>query len=187
MRQADAALHSAGDLSFFIVINGMATKRSYTQEVGSLGAHLRAPADAMASFCYVRLADRGFSDVRAAHGVVFRHIAREGSRVTDMASAAQMSKQGMAEIVEHLRQRGYVALSKDPTDRRANLVCMTDRGWKVQRALIQAAAEFERQCARAVGESRWAEFRGVLRDMFSAWPALEPATAARRTAETSDV
>jgi DNA-binding MarR family transcriptional regulator len=151
----------------------MASKKSYTQEVGSLGAQLRAPADAHLHYCYSRLAERGFDDVRAPHGAVFRHVSREGSRVSDMAAKAEISKQSMAEIVEYLRDRGYVALSKDPSDGRAKLVCMTERGWKVQRALIQASSEFDRRCARALGEKRWNGFRDVLRDMADMWPGEE--------------
>ena len=59
-----------------------------------------------------------------------------GRRLTDLATVADMTKQAMGEFVADLAEGGYVTVEPDPTDRRAKLVTLTDRG--------REAAEFGR-------------------------------------------
>src|SRR5436305_12397169 len=83
----------------------------------------------------VGLAEAGFDDIRPAHTAVFQHIEAAGSRLTDLAERAQIAKQSMGYLVDYLERRGYLERRPDPSDRRAAIVCLTDRGW----AQIQAA------------------------------------------------
>ena len=80
----------------------MAAQKNLTEEVGTLGALLRLPYQALARRLYREIAENGFPDVRPAHGSVFRHILPEGSRVTDLAERAGMTKQSMSYLVEYL-------------------------------------------------------------------------------------
>ncbi len=143
----------------------MATDQSLTEELHTLGALLRTSLEALHDHVFGELAKAGFRDVRLAHGAVFRHVSRQGSRVTTLADRARMTKQSMAELVEYLRKRGYVELVADPTDGRAKLVKLTSRGLKVHDALVRFSSEFERDCARGLGEEKWRDFRGVLREV----------------------
>ena len=115
-----------------------------------------------------KLAQAGFDDVRIAHGAVLRYIARDGSRITELADRARMTKQSMAELVEYLRARGYVELVPDPSDGRAKLVRLTPRGWKVHATLVASSGVFERKCAQALGEQKWRQLRSLLEE-FAAW------------------
>lgn len=146
----------------------MATRKSITEEVQTLGALLRAPFEAMLQYNYTGLANEGFGDIRLAHGAVFRNISREGSRLTELAERARMTKQSMAELVDYLRKRGYVELSPDPNDGRAKLVRLTDRGASVVEALIRISRRYERGCARAIGEDKWLQFRRLLAEVGGA-------------------
>src|ERR1700747_1273074 len=65
------------------------------------------------------LAEAGFGDIRPAHTAVFQHIDADGSRLTDLAERAQITKQSMGYLVDFLEQRGYLERRSDPTDRRA--------------------------------------------------------------------
>jgi hypothetical protein len=56
----------------------------------------------------------GFEDVRPAHYAVLRHLRPEGSRVTELAEEARMTKQSMGELVVYLERRGYVERLPDP-------------------------------------------------------------------------
>jgi DNA-binding MarR family transcriptional regulator len=146
----------------------MRSGQSVTEELHTLGALLRTPLDALLDHVFAELAQAGFPEVRRAHGAVFRHISRDGTRITVLAERAHMTKQSMAELVEYLRKRGYLELVADPTDGRAKLAKLSARGWKVHDALVRISQGFERQCARGLGEEKWRQLRSLLRE-FAAW------------------
>jgi len=64
-----------------------------------------------------------------AHTAVFQHIEADGSRLTDLAERAQITKQSMGYLVDYLEERDYLERHADPSDRRATIICLTDRGW----------------------------------------------------------
>ncbi len=146
----------------------MNRNQSLTEEFHTLGALLRTVLDALHDHVFSELAKAGYDEVRLAHGAVFRHLSREGSRVTTLAERARMTKQSMAELVEYLRTRGYVELAADPTDGRAKLVKLTSRGWKVHDALVRLSTAFEKEATRTLGEDKWRQFRQVLAET-AAW------------------
>ncbi len=77
---------------------------------------------------YEELREAGYGDVRPAHYAVFRYLKGEGSRVTVLAQAAEMTKQSMGELVDHLEQRGYVERHPDPGDGRTKIVVPAEKG-----------------------------------------------------------
>ncbi|HEV2590792.1 MAG TPA: MarR family transcriptional regulator, partial [Gaiellaceae bacterium] len=103
---------------------------SARHERPNIGVLLRAPYQAVVERVSAGLAEAGFDDLRPAHTAVFQHIAADGSRLTDLAQSAQITKQSMGYLVDYLEQRGYLERRSDPTDRRASLVCLTERGWE---------------------------------------------------------
>ncbi len=154
------------------------TQRSVTEEVRTLGALLRAPFEAMLAHNYAKLREAGFGDLRPTHGAVLRHMAREGVRITELAEKARMTKQSMAELVDYMRERGYARLVSDPTDGRAKLVMLTERGWEVHSTLVRSSRAFEKECARALGAGRWQQLRELL-DELAAWSEQYAAQATR--------
>lgn len=86
------------------------------------------------------------SQVSAAHIHITRHLAIGGSRLTDLAEAAGMSKQSMGALVDQCEAWGLVRREPDPRDARARLVCFTPVGhaWldAFRRAVARAEAEF---------------------------------------------
>src|SRR5258708_13880370 len=72
--------------------------------------------------------DAGFDDWTLAQCRVFQRIAPEGSRLTDLADQAQMSKQSAGVLVDQLERLGYVRRVPDPTDGRARLIVIEQRG-----------------------------------------------------------
>lgn len=151
----------------------MAGRPSITEELQTIGALLRAPFETMLDHHFRKLAEAGYDDVRPAHGAVLRHIARDGSRVTELAQRARMTKQSMAELVEHLRRRRYVELVADPEDGRAKLVRLTERGWQLHSMLVRIGEAFERDCAQGLGEAKWRQLRALLEEFF-AWSRSRP-------------
>ena len=85
--------------------------------------------------------------VGAAHIHITRHLAIKGSRLTDLASSAGMSKQAMGDLVTQCEAWGLVTRELDAYDKRAKRVRFTDDGllWlgAFERAVTQAETEFK--------------------------------------------
>ena len=109
-----------------------------------------------------------FSDIRPTHGCVFRHVQGEGMRLTDIAERAGMTKQSIGEIVDDLAARGYVKRIPDPNDRRAKLICLTERGEEAQAFGRGLFAKVEKQWARRYGAERIAGLRELLEELAAA-------------------
>ena len=107
----------------------------------------------------------GFTDITLAQARVAARIGPDGSRVTDLAEQARVTKQSAAFLVEQLEVAGYVERVPDPTDGRARLVRLTNRS----RGVVQAAdAEVERvlsEWSDHVGEQRLQQLHETLRDL----------------------
>jgi DNA-binding MarR family transcriptional regulator len=109
-----------------------------------------------------RVAMTEYADIRVSHGCVFGNVDPEGSRLTDLAERAHMTKQSVGEVTSDLEQRGYVERIPDPGDGRAKIIRLTDRGRDAQalgRALID---DIEREWAERFGEERVAALRDAL-------------------------
>jgi DNA-binding MarR family transcriptional regulator len=111
------------------------------------------------------LAEAGFGDIRPAHTAVFQHIEADGSRLTDLAERAQITKQSMGYLVDYLEGRGYVVRRPDPTDRRVALICLTDRGWDQVHAALTIIAAVEAEWTRRLGKARMQELRSALNEL----------------------
>ncbi len=128
----------------------------------NVGILLRGPFQEVVARVAAGLADAGFDDLRPAHTVVFQHIRAEGSRLTELAERAQITKQSMGYLVDYLEQQGYLERRPDPTDRRAALVCLTERGWEEVRTALAIIAAIEDEWTLALGERRMQQLRKLL-------------------------
>jgi len=131
----------------------------------NIGILLRAPLQDFVQRITAGLADAGFDDIRPAHTAVFQHIEAEGTRLTDLAERAQITKQSMGYLVDYLEQRGYVERRPDPSDRRVALICLTDRGWEEVREALKIIARIEQDWARGLGKARMEQLRALLSEL----------------------
>ena len=92
--------------------------------------------------------------VGAAHVHITRHLALEGSRLTELAARAGMTKQAMGDLVTQCEAWGLVVREADPHDARARRVRFTPTGlaWlqAFRDAVTQAEAEFRAEVGDAV-------------------------------------
>ena len=95
------------------------------------------------------LAARG--SLSASHVHITRHLALEGSRLTDLAERAGMSKQAMGKLVEQCEAWGLVTRLDDPRDARARRIVFTPIGLAWLQAFHQAVAQAEAELRAAVG------------------------------------
>jgi DNA-binding MarR family transcriptional regulator len=106
-----------------------------------------------------------FGDIRPTHGCVFRFVGGEGLRLTDIAERAKLTKQSVGEIVDDLVERGYAQRIPDPDDRRAKLICLTERGEAAQAHGRKLFAKVEKRWAERYGAERMAALREMLEEV----------------------
>jgi DNA-binding MarR family transcriptional regulator len=110
-----------------------------------------------------KLAAVGLGDLRPGHGCVFGNIDPEGgSRLTELAERANMTKQSVGEFTSDLEQLGYLERVPDPNDGRAKIIRLTDQGRRAYRIGRQLIDELEREWGERYGEERIAALREAL-------------------------
>lgn len=121
--------------------------RRFDERVLALMTH-----DAEVPLALSNLAARG--QVGAAHIHITRHLALGGSRLTDLAASAGMSKQAMGDLVDQCVAWDLVKREPDPLDARARRIVFTPTGllWLAafRGAVAQAEAEFRAQVGQDV-------------------------------------
>jgi DNA-binding MarR family transcriptional regulator len=105
------------------------------------------------------------TDITLAQARIAARIGPHGTRVSDLAEQARVTKQSAGFLVEQLEAAGYVERVLDPVDRRARLVRLTVRADRVVHA---ANAEVERvlaEWADHVGADRLRQVYETLSDL----------------------
>lgn len=131
----------------------------------NVGLLLFLPYRALETRVYEGLAAAGFDDVTRAQGRVFQRIAPEGSRLTDLAEQAGVTKQTAGFLVDQLESSGYVERVPDPADGRARLVRITERGARSVAASAEIVAEVESEWTAHLGADRMTQLRAILSDL----------------------
>ncbi len=92
------------------------------------------------------------AQIGAAHIHITRHLGLNGSRLTELAQQAGMSKQAMGDLVTQCDAWGLVRREPDPLDARARRIVFTDTGLLWLEAFRQAVAQAETEFRAQVGE-----------------------------------
>lgn len=107
----------------------------------------------------------GITDITLAQARIAARIAPTGSRVSDLAEQARVTKQSAASLVEQLEKAGYVDRMPDPTDGRARLVRLTPRLRQVAEVADAEVARVLAEWAAHVGSDRLDQLHDTLRDL----------------------
>jgi DNA-binding MarR family transcriptional regulator len=89
--------------------------------------------------------------ISAAHIHITRHLSLQGSRLTDLAQAAGMSKQAMGNLVDQCEAWGLVKREHDSRDARSRMVVFTEDGLTWLAAFQIAVAQAEEEFRASVG------------------------------------
>ncbi len=103
----------------------------------------RRAAGLMIEDLIARLDAAGFAGLTPAHQAVFENLDPGGTRLTELAARAGITRQSMSELVSVLEQRGYLERRPDPSDRRARIVRLTPAGRQMARRSIKEMAAIE--------------------------------------------
>ena len=117
---------------------------------------------ALTGALHERLPEAGFPDIRSPHCQVLRGIEPGGSRLTDLAAAAQMTKQSMGALVDHLEAAGYLERIQDREDARVKAIRLTSRGRQAAQAIADIGTQIEGEWANEIGQARLEQLRAAL-------------------------
>jgi DNA-binding MarR family transcriptional regulator len=112
-----------------------------------------------------RLNEAGHPVIRQGHGCVFRFLHEGGSRLTDLAESANLTKQAVGEVVSDLERLGYVERAADPDDGRAKVIRLTELGAEARRTALEIFADIEREWGERHGAERVVAMRELLQEM----------------------
>jgi DNA-binding MarR family transcriptional regulator len=134
----------------------------------NLAVLLREPFMVESERLHRYFAEHGHPEVRPPHGDLLQYLDTDGTRVSDLAARAQVTKQSMAELVLHLERHGYVERIPDPSDRRAKLVRATGRGEEVFALAREFVAATEKRWAGQLGKRKMDQLRELLIELNAA-------------------
>ncbi|MFM9370014.1 MarR family winged helix-turn-helix transcriptional regulator [Streptomyces sp. Da 82-17] len=143
-------------------------------ELGT-GVLLFIPYRALENRVFAALDEAGFDDLTPAQARLMQRIGPHGTRLTELAAQAQITKQTAGFLVDQLEKAGYVERTPDPTDRRARLVCGAERAWAAKRVADAVVAEEEAKWEAHIGARRMRQLREsltLLREITDPWARL---------------
>jgi DNA-binding MarR family transcriptional regulator len=126
------------------------------------GLLLYIPYRAMEAQVFQAMAAAGYDDFTPAQARVFQRIAPGGSRLTDLAEQASITKQSAGFLVDQLERAGYVERVPDPSDARARLVRIAERGRQAIPLAAEVVSEVEAEWAKHLGRRRMGQLREIL-------------------------
>jgi DNA-binding MarR family transcriptional regulator len=139
-------------MSYDGVVTGGAEDGIDNAEQVDLGVALFIPYRYMEDRIFHAIQDAGFDDWTLTQCRVFQRISPDGSRLTDLADQAQMSKQSAGVLVDQLERLGYVRRVPDPADGRARIIVIEQRG----RQAVEVAVATSREIL-----SEWKSYLGA--------------------------
>ena len=111
------------------------------------------------------LAAEGFDDITLAQARVAARVGEDGTRLTELAEQAQITKQAAGSLVDQLERAGYVERVPDPTDARARLVRLAPRGRAAQEKAREMERTIDAEWEQHLGRARMRELRRALADL----------------------
>lgn len=126
-------------------------------------ALLGAAKDAFALEFDRRLRATDLDGVTLAHSRnILRHILHGPTRASALVDACGVSKQAVSQQIAQLQAGGYVTVEPDPSDQRARVLTLTDRGLEAQRTVHALFEAIEQDWSRDLGPEDVAALRRVL-------------------------
>ncbi|MGO4596786.1 MarR family winged helix-turn-helix transcriptional regulator [Terrabacter sp. 2RAF25] len=104
----------------------------------------------------------GIHDITLAQARVAARIGPHGTRLTELAEQAQVTKQTATALVDRLEAAGYVERVPDPRDGRARLVRLTDKAEALTPVARGEERRIEKDWEAHLGTRRMGQLREAL-------------------------
>ena len=116
-------------------------------------------------YVQARLERMGFDDIRPAHMAIFQNLGPEGARIGELAERARLTNQSVGYLVDYLEEHGYVERRPDLRNRRATLVCFTQRGWDEADACARILDQLDEELNSRLGADKLQQLQGLLTEV----------------------
>ena len=114
--------------------------------------------------------ERGHDGLGMTHALLLPHIDADGTRLTVLGTRAGITKQAAGQTIRDLERLGYVIRTTDPSDARAALVSLTDRGRAFLADALAIRAQVAAEFVAALGEDTLADLQRILTTLIGAKP-----------------
>ncbi|WP_040810272.1 MarR family winged helix-turn-helix transcriptional regulator [Nocardia concava] len=111
---------------------------------------------------FAALAEAGYGDLTVAQGRLAGRIGPQGTRLTELADQAQITKQTAGFLVDQLVRAGYVERVPDPADARARLIRLTPRGLELAEFSNTIADRIQAEWAAHLGRTRMRQLQDIM-------------------------
>jgi DNA-binding MarR family transcriptional regulator len=107
--------------------------------------------------------ERGFAGIRLVHIALIRNVDENGTRISDIARRAGMTKQATGQLVAEFVELGYIKLIPDPDDGRAKIARYTAKGKRLLVAIVASIEQTENAVSAAIGAAQLEALKTSLR------------------------
>lgn len=107
----------------------------------------------------------GHRQLQSAHQAVLTYLSLDGTRLTELAERASMTKQAMGQLVDEVERLGYVERIPDPSDGRAKIVRFTRKGRMLIKAGTEIGDEIQQKYASLIGDKKMRRLRDLLEEL----------------------
>ncbi len=114
------------------------------------------------------LEDRGAGELRPSQAVALLLVDRAGTRLSDLAHRAAITKQAMMQLVDDLQEKGCVRRVPDTEDARAKMVRLTAKGLRLRASSRKSIQAVESRVRRRLGSRRYDALRALLGEVSEA-------------------
>jgi DNA-binding MarR family transcriptional regulator len=124
------------------------------------------------------LEERGWPELRGSQATLLLNVdRRSGTRLTELARRAGVTKQAVMVVVDDLELQGLVRRTPDPEDGRAKVVRLTARGRTCAAECRRAVAAIDARVRRSLGGRRHDGLREALEQLLGTEEEEEEAEA----------
>ncbi|MDX3661002.1 MarR family transcriptional regulator [Streptomyces sp. ID05-26A] len=127
----------------------------------NIGLLLFIPSREVENRILAAVVEAGFEITQAQARVLMR-VGPDGTRLTELAEAAQVTKQTAGFLVDQLEKAGYVERVPDPSDGRARLVRVTEKAKEAVPVANAEMARIEAEWEQHIGKRRMTQLREAL-------------------------
>ncbi len=146
-------------------MNDVTTKQIHELRQNHIGRLFLRAYRQFADTASVKLQTRGHHLSSTAIGLI-PHIDLNGTRASELAERAGISKQAIGVLISELETAQYVQRQPDSTDGRASIITFTKQGWGLLQDAYEIKKEIESNYESILGKHRMSILRGALRDLL---------------------
>lgn len=149
-----------------------------------VGSMMRVAHQWVLAQIYEHVVAAGYDDLGRAQVGMFRYPTPDGLRPSELADLLQITKQSVNDLLREMERLGYLILVPDPTDGRARIIRLTEKGHRLHERIAEGAKSAELMIAELLGPRRFAELRHSLEEVVSHIAASDPPNGRRRVARS---